>query len=84
MPSRAWLKGQEIAEEERQMQLQNEAFDRAFKRGQIACAIAHERFAMDRDDIEVLSPGDAQYVDGGYWVDARIFVDADEVEERMS
>lgn len=69
---------------------------RAQERASIACILATQRFATN-DDVEVVgrplepdSPiyvhtedGVAEYVDGGYWVEARIFVDADDVETHM-
>lgn len=90
MPSHSWLKGQEIAEEERQMQLQNESIDRILNQEARAVEIAREIYGSD--DVEVY-PGAflaelpvprIEIVDGGYWVEARVWVDADLVEERMS
>jgi hypothetical protein len=60
-------------------------------REETAAAIARERYERD-EDVDVL-PGDwmvespepkIESVDGGYWVQARVFVDADTVEERVT
>jgi hypothetical protein len=86
MPSRAHLKGAEIVEEEHQAQLQNEAVDRAMRRYEIARQLAREAF-KGNDDVDVGYTGDAdstvEYVDAGYWVNARVFIYAEDVEERM-
>ena len=59
------------------------------ERHDVAAELARELYGQD--DVEVL-PGDwlvesaepkIEAVDGGYWVQARVFVDADKVEARM-
>lgn len=58
--------------------------DRARKRELIAHQIVSERFSGD-DDVSIEPPDEEiEYVDGGYWVSARLFVYADDVEERMN
>lgn len=61
----------------------NESLARAERREQLAVSIAQRQAD---DDLEV--PGDmdvprVESVDGGYWVAARIWVDAEEVEEAL-
>lgn len=60
--------------------------DRAFERAEIARSIAQQRFADDDDlDVPDAFPGvNVEYVDEGYWVEARVFVSADEVEDRLT
>lgn len=93
MPSRAYLKAAETWEEERQMNELNESLARAQKRAEIALALARSRY-KDDDDVEIVgrpdNPNDPCYlhleggviepVDGGYWIEARVFVYADDVE----
>lgn len=64
---------------------------RASERRQVAAECAQDKYAGN-DDIDVL-PGDwlvespepqVESVDGGYWVQARVWVDAENVEMRMA
>lgn len=64
----------------------DQSADRAIERMRLACVIAHERHEGN-DDLEVANYDDEEsfieYVDGGYWVEARVFVDFETVEDRM-
>jgi hypothetical protein len=82
--------GREFAAQEAEMEAINESLERSEKRMRIAGELACDRFAGD-DDVDVM-PGTwmpetpeprVESVDGGYWVLARVWVDAEEVEERM-
>ena len=82
MPSRAHLKAAELMEEERQMNELNASLERQEQRERIAAGLAYENYASD--DVVVEPPDEGvESVDGGYWVKARLWVDADDVEERM-
>jgi hypothetical protein len=84
-------KAAEAWEEERQMNELNESAARWEQRNRIAAQIAIERFEGD-DDLDIPIDEDSvmlgdmsvvESVDGGYWVTARVWVYADDVEERM-
>lgn len=90
MPSRGYLKAAEAWEEERQMNELNASLDRDAQRQEIALEIARDSYGSD--DVEVGPPvysdtgspdEKVESVDGGYWVSARVFIYADDVEERM-
>lgn len=81
MSDRLRRKAAEAWEEERQMNELNDSLRRADERKKIAESLARASF-IDNDDVEV--GGDVEYVDGGYWVTARVFVDAEDVEEAMT
>lgn len=82
MSSRARSIGAELAESERQTEELNASLERSAQRERLAITIAVERYASDDVDVPE-EDGKLEYVDGGYWVKARVFVDADTVEERM-
>ena len=90
MSKRGRAIGEEFAESELQTMALNESLARDQRRREIAAEIAEESYGSD--DVDVL-PGKwiledreprIESVDGGYWVEARVWVEADVVEERMS
>jgi len=91
MPSRAHLKGAEIAAEEAAVIAQNEAIERSDRRRAVAAALAQENYAswFGEGDMEVSTPDDnrgeiaVEFCDGGYWVSARVWIYDHQVEERM-
>lgn len=56
--------------------------ERVALRERIAVAIARERYASD--NVEVFGVGLVESYDGGYWIASRHWVDADDVEARLS
>lgn len=87
MPNRLWLKAAESAEEERQMIELNASLEREARREKIAIDLARVRYAFNTDDVEITHEDYptpvVESVDGGYWVRARVWIYADDVEERM-
>jgi hypothetical protein len=88
MRSRARAIGEEFAETEAQTEALNAALDRDARRQTLAVEIARERYGSD--DVEVGrsrflvewplgATVQVESVDGGYWIAARVWVDADDV-----
>jgi hypothetical protein len=59
-----------------------EAAQSAFKRREIAADIARDQYGSD--DVEIADDPTVDYVDGGYWIPARLWVSADAVEDQFS
>jgi hypothetical protein len=91
---RARAIGLEAAETDRQTTELNESLRRNDERLNLAVEIAHETYGSD--DIEIMTDAgevltgigfgggwEVDVVDGGYWVEARVWVDLGLVEEKM-
>lgn len=77
MSRRARAIGLEHAEVEAQTEALNASLARNAERERKAREVAHATYGTD--DVEVLN--EVEYVDGGYWVAARVWVYADDEDE---
>lgn len=85
MNRRARRIGLEAWESERQMNELNESLARASDREKIAVKIARDSYGSDDVEIDEYDHEKLfiESVDGGYWVKARVWVDAEAVEGLM-
>lgn len=80
--SRARAIADELLEQERVQQQINASLAREALRHRTAQAIAVEKYGSN--DIEIEPPDEeVEEADGGYWVKAYVWVDAEEVEGRL-
>jgi hypothetical protein len=85
--NRARAIGLELAETDAQTEALNASLARDERRRQIASDLARESYHSD--DVEVSRIGDnrgevdVESVDGGYWVSARVWVYAEDVEAQL-
>lgn len=83
MGARTRAIGSEHLSTETSTQELNESLRRAEHRKDLAAKIAENHYTCD-DDVDVDVDGsEAEYVDGGYWVAARVWVSMEEVEDKL-